>query len=110
MKVNKVVDMLVVVQRQVLGETEQTTVEVPQLQLSWGRPVLGQGVCMSVCVQRQCLVETVLKTVEVRSCSSATRWPSSVYGGLAVGEGFFRRFYRRFSHSVRMDVECRLSG
>ena len=35
--------MLDIVQRQVLGETEQKTVEVPQLQLSRGRPVLGQG-------------------------------------------------------------------
>ena len=35
--------MLVIVQRQVLGETEQKTEEVPQLQLSRGRRVLGQG-------------------------------------------------------------------
>ena len=40
---DKVVDMLVIAQRQVLGETEQKTVEVPQLQLSRGRPFLGQG-------------------------------------------------------------------
>ena len=40
---DKVVDMLVIVQRQVLGETEQKIVDVPQLQLSRGRPVLGLG-------------------------------------------------------------------
>ena len=56
------------------------------------------------------VVETVLKTVEVCSCSSSTRWPSFSYGGLAVEEGFFRRFYHRFWHSVRMDNECRLTG
>ena len=40
---DKVVDIPVIVQRQVLGETEQKTVEVPQLQPSRGRPFFGQG-------------------------------------------------------------------
>ena len=39
---DKVVDMLVIVQRQVLGETEQKT-EGSAVPLSRGRPVLGQG-------------------------------------------------------------------
>ena len=56
------------------------TVEGPQLQLFFVVvvQVLDKVFDVPVVVQRQGFVETVLKTVEVRSCSSSTRWPSSV--------------------------------
>ena len=61
---DKVVDMLVIVQRQVLGETEQKTEEVPQFRSllrsssSWSRLLTRPLVC-----NIRCLVQTVQKTV-----------------------------------------------
>ena len=59
---DKVVDIVVIVQRQVLGETEQKTVEVPQFRSSTGA-VLG-GCRHARVVLDKCMIQTVQKTAE----------------------------------------------
>ena len=60
--------------------------------------VLQLDKVVDTAVQRQGVVETVQTTVEVRSCSSSTRWPSSVMAAWRWGRRFHCRFFALRPH------------
>ena len=60
------------------------------------------------CVSRAgSTVSCVVETAEIPQLQVVE--DSSLYGGDG-GEGVFRTFYGPFSHSVHLDVECRVAG
>ena len=67
---------------------------------SWHMPQIMEEITKVLQLEGGC--RDSAETVEVRSCSSSTRWPSSVMAAWRWGA----RFLRAFSHSVQLDVEC----